>query len=195
MIYPQYTVSVAVLRGYSSFVVTNQQGESEMKRQIVTVAIVVMAVVSIVASLSESSAVVARKDTETVRRATAGFYSALNAMFTGELEPMKKVWSHKDDVTYMGPGGGFRHGWNAVLADWEAQAALKLGGSVAPKDMRITIGRDLAIVSNYEIGENLTADGKPQNVTIRATNLFRNEGGEWKMIGHHTDILPFLQKR
>ena len=107
---------------------------------------------------------------------------------------MKKLWSHKNDVTYMGPGGGFRLGWKQVLADWETQAALKLGGKVEPKEMRITVGRDLAIVSNYEEGQNLMADGKPQAVKIRATNLFRNENGRWKMIGHHTDTLPFLQK-
>ena len=121
-------------------------------------------------------------------------HSALNVMFTGELRPMKEVRSHKDDVTYMGPGGGFRLGWKDVLLDWEIQATLKLGGQVEPKDMRITVGRDLAIVSNYEIGHNVTADGKAHKVTIRATNLFRNENGKWKMIGHHTDVLPFLQK-
>lgn len=107
---------------------------------------------------------------------------------------MKKIWSHEDDVTYMGPGGGFRHGWQQVLADWQTQAALKLGGEVEPKDMRATVGCDLAIVSNYEIGKNVAADGTPQEITIRATNLFRNENGYWKMIGHHTDILPYLQK-
>ena len=131
---------------------------------------------------------------EGVRAATEEFYSALNGVFTGELGPMKKLWSHNDDVTYMGPGGGFRLGWKQVLADWETQADLKLGGKVEPKEMRITVGRDLAIVSNYEIGQNMMADGKPQEVKIRATNLFRNENGTWKMIGHHTDILPFLQK-
>ncbi len=130
---------------------------------------------------------------ESVRTAAEAFYSALNTMFTGELEPMKAVWSHKDDVTYMGPSGGFLIGWKDVLPEWEKQAAAKLGGKVVPKDMRITVGRDLAIVSNYEIGENLTSDGEPQGVSIRATNLFRSEEGGWKMIGHHTDILPFLQ--
>jgi ketosteroid isomerase-like protein len=134
------------------------------------------------------------KDTEAVRTATEEFYSALNAMFTGELGSMKKVWSHKDDVTYMGAGGGIRLGWEQVLADWDTQASLKLGGKVGPEEMQITVGRDLAIVSNYEIGQNVAADGKLQKVKIRATNLFRNESGKWKMIGHHTDILPFLLK-
>ena len=131
---------------------------------------------------------------EEVRGALEGFYAALNALFRGELEPMEKVWSHRDDVTYMGPGGGYQVGWKHVLGEWETQAALRLGGEVAPKEVRITAGRDLAVVSNFEMGQNLMPDGKPQEVAIRATNLFRLENGEWKMIGHHTDQLPFLQK-
>jgi ketosteroid isomerase-like protein len=162
-----------------------------MKERLICVTIVLFSAAGLI---SERPAFAAEKDIEGVRAAAEQFYSALNVMFTGELRPMKQVWSHKDDVTYMGPGGGFRIGWKDVLADWETQAALKLGGKVEPKDMRLTVGRDLAIVSNYEIGHNVTPDGRAQKVTIRATNLFRNENGKWKMIGHHTDILPFLPK-
>jgi len=162
-----------------------------MRKQIAFVAILMSSMVGL---FSGGSACAEEKDMKAVREAAEQFYSALNEMFTGELGPMKEVWSHKDDVTYMGPGGGFRLGWKDVLADWETQAALKLGGRVEPRDMRITVGHDLAIVSNYEIGQNVTADGKALEVTIRATNLFRNENGTWKMIGHHTDLLPFLQE-
>ena len=122
------------------------------------------------------------------------FYSALNAMFTGNLEPMQEVWSHAEDVTYMGPDGSFKIGWEQVLKDWEMQADMKLGGKVSPKDMQVTVGRDLAIVSNYELGENVGPNAEPLEVEIRATNLFRKENGKWKMIGHHTDTLPFLKK-
>jgi ketosteroid isomerase-like protein len=93
----------------------------------------------------------------------------------------------------MGPAGGFRVGWTQVLADWQAQAALKLGGTIESRDMRITVGRELAVISNIEAGQNVV-DGKPRTVTIRATSMFRKEGGKWKMIGHHTDPLPYLQK-
>lgn len=133
-------------------------------------------------------------DKKGVNEAVKRFYVALNAMFTGNLDPMQRIWSHADDVTYMGPAGGYRTGWDQVISDWEAQAAMKLGGRVTPKNMRITLGRDLAVVSNYEIGENSGPDGMPQEVRIRATNLFRKEDGKWKMIGHHTDLLPFLEK-
>jgi hypothetical protein len=95
-------------------------------------------------------------DKAAVQAATAQFYAALNTMFTGELGPMKQVWSHRADVTYMGPGGGMQVGWKKVLSAWKAQAARK--------------------------------------VSIRATNIFRKENGVWKMIGHHTDLLPYVAR-
>jgi polar amino acid transport system substrate-binding protein len=133
-------------------------------------------------------------DEAAVRDAVAGFYSALNALFDGNVAPMKEVWSHAADVTYMGPDGGFQVGWDQVLANWEKQAARKLGGKITPAEMRITIGQDIAITHNYEQGANTNAEsGKPAKVSIRVTNLFRKENGRWKMIGHHTDQLPFLK--
>ena len=139
-------------------------------------------------------ALAADQDDSSVRAATAQFYAALNQMFTGDLKLMKEVWSHADDVTYMGPGGGFQKGWSDVLKDWEGQAALKLGGKVEPTDLHVTVVEDMAVVSNYENGENTNAKGVVQKLSIRATNVFRYEDGKWKMIGHHTDLLPYLTK-
>jgi len=134
------------------------------------------------------------QDEKEVKEAVSQFYVALNKMFKGNVEPMKEVWSHAGDVTYMGPTGGIKVGWQQVLADWEAQAAMNPGGTVLPDNMTITVGKDIAVTSNYEKGSNVNADGKPQEVSIRATNTFRKEDGKWKMIGHHTNLLPFLQK-
>ncbi len=133
-------------------------------------------------------------DDQAVRNAAAKFYSALNVMFTGDAGPMKDVWSHATDVTYMGPAGGRKRGWPAVLAEWEEQAALKLGGDVRPVELHVTVGQDLAVINCWEKGQNVGASGKVEAVSIRATNVFRKEGGSWKMIGHHTDLLPFLVK-
>ncbi len=132
---------------------------------------------------------------KSVERAVRQFYQALNAMFTGDVEPMKAVWSHAEDVTYLGPAGSIRVGWSAVLADWEAQAALKLGGKIEPSDFHYILGPQISIVVNQETGENLDPDGRPTPVSIRATHIFRKEKGVWKMIGDHVDLLPFLQKK
>ena len=157
-----------------------------MKRYSFTLIMILLAVQGLMAG--------SKSDEKAVQDAAAGFYRALNEMFMGDLTSMKQVWSHAEDVTYMGPTGGMQVGWNQALANWESQAALKMGGKVWPEEMKISVGRDIAITSNYEKGENLTVDGKKQTVSIRATNVFRKENGQWKMIAHHTDVLPFLAK-
>jgi ketosteroid isomerase-like protein len=136
----------------------------------------------------------AADDAQGVERANTQFYTSLNAMFDGDASPMSQVWSHSADVTYMGPAGGIRTGWELVGPVWKAQADLKLGGEVLPDETHVTVGRDLAIVQCREVGHNLDANGRPLQVSIRATNIFRKEDGEWKMIGHHTDLLPFLDQ-
>jgi ketosteroid isomerase-like protein len=164
-----------------------------MKRETAIRALAVLAVLVVAGLLSAGAVRASDDETQGVRAANDKFYAALNAMFTGDVAPMRDVWSHGDDVTYMGPGGEFTIGWNDVSAKWDAQAALKLGGRVEPKDTRITAGQDMAVASTVEVGHNMDAEGNPMPVEIRATNLFRKENGEWKMIGHHTDLLPFLK--
>jgi ketosteroid isomerase-like protein len=134
-------------------------------------------------------------ETKAVEKATAQFYTSLNKMFAGDAGPMLEIWSHADDVTYMGPAGEFQVGWDEVREIWATQAALRLGGKVEPNETRFIIGHDLAFSQCYEKGNNLDAQGRTVRVSIRATNLFRKENGKWKMIGHHTDLLPFLEEQ
>lgn len=126
------------------------------------------------------------------RKAADQFYAALNAMFSGDPIPMKALWSHADDVTYMGPGGGLQVGWKQVLEILEGHAALKLGGKVHPEDLHMTVGEDVAAMHSVQSGELMNVDGKPQKLSLRSTSIFRKEAGAWKMIGHHTDLLPYI---
>ena len=127
-----------------------------------------------------------------INDAVEQFYEALNAVIAGDIEPMKEIWSHSDDVTYLDPSGAFLIGWDDVLKSWQKQAGMNIGGGVSPRNLQITVVGDLAVTHNYEIGtSNLGGDTEP--VSIRATNVFRKEDGKWKMISHHTDILAFLE--
>lgn len=130
---------------------------------------------------------------EAVNKALGQFYMALNQMFRGDVEPMKKVWSHSPGVTYLPPDGEYLVGWEDTLKSWQEQAALKLGGSIRPTELNYNIGGTIAVVQNYEVGENFT-NNEQVEVKIRATNVFRKEDGQWKMVSHHTDELPFLKK-
>jgi ketosteroid isomerase-like protein len=150
-------------------------------------------VLAIAGMLPVAAARAAGPDEAAVRAANEQFYQALNAMFTGDIAPMEQVWSHADDVTYMGPDGKFLVGWSDVSANWTKQAGLKLGGEIREESVQLKVGTDLATVECREVGENLV-DGKATPVSLRATNVYRKENGQWRMIGHHTDKLPFLEK-
>lgn len=136
----------------------------------------------------------ASDEEQAVMQAVKGFYDALAVIFEGRTDAMEELWSHADDVTYMGPGGGYQHGWEQVLENWRAQAALKMGGKVTPENVRISVGHDIAVAHNFEIGHVADPEGQDETVSLRATNLFRKENGSWKMIGHHADLLTFLTK-
>ncbi len=162
-----------------------------MRTSIVMSAAAVALLFAATVSSAETSAV--PSDESTIERATANFYRSINAMFQGDVEPLKDVWSHAEDVTYMGPDGTVNVGWNDVLGNLQKQATMKLGGEIRHEPIMVTSSPDLAIMECRELGENVI-DGKPVQVSLRATNVFRKENGEWKLIGHHTDKLPFMQR-
>lgn len=121
------------------------------------------------------------------------YYAAVNEMFTGKLTLMEDVWSKAEDAVYMGPGGGYNIGWPAILKDWQAQAALKLGGKIEPSEINIILGDNIAIVHSVEIGQNANISGHEEVVKIRATNIYRKEADGWKILSCHTDAITFLQ--
>ncbi len=131
-------------------------------------------------------------DTAGVRAASDAFYSALNQMFVGNVEPMNAVWSHESDVSQLGPFGGRLVGWDAVGAEWKRESGLKLGGKVAAEHVQVVAGVCMGYTVTEEVGENMTADGKSVKVRFRATNVFRKERGGWKLVHHHTDVSEAL---
>jgi ketosteroid isomerase-like protein len=159
-----------------------------MKSTWLSLAILAVAAFSLT-NISQASA----DDSADVAAASNSFYSALNTLFSGEVGPMLAVWSHANDVIYMGPTGKTETSWAPIEQIWKDQAAQKLSGKVSPGNLHIIVGQDLAVVSNVEDGVNFDNTGKRQEVKIRATSIYRKEDGVWKMIGHHTDVLPFLE--
>ena len=151
-------------------------------------------VVSAAGLMSVGAPQVVQSQEKQVREAVAQFYVSLNQMFTGDLTAMKDSWSHAEDVVFMGPDGKFLVGWERTLADFQKEAAMKMGGNVKATDIHVVLGQDLAVVQNYEKGDNPNVNVKNQVVSIRATNVFRLEKGVWKMIAHHTDPMVLMEK-
>ena len=115
-------------------------------------------------------------------------------MLGGNSEPLKEVWCHKADVTNMGPLGGLLVGWESIIADIDRQAALKSGGRITAKDVLIRTSGGMGYVMGVEQNQNVMAGGRLTSFCHRATNVFRREGGVWKLVHRHTNPAPELQE-
>ncbi|HXT37649.1 MAG TPA: nuclear transport factor 2 family protein [Chloroflexota bacterium] len=126
---------------------------------------------------------------DAVRQASDRFYAALNAMANGDAGPMSAIWAHSGDVTTMHPIGHREVGWEQVRPTWEQVASIAGGGQIRLRDQLIRVGTDLAYEVAVEEGE-ITMAREPVAFNQRVTNIYRREGGEWKIIHHHSDPSP-----
>jgi ketosteroid isomerase-like protein len=116
---------------------------------------------------------------------------AQSEMGAGRPEPLKALWSHSDDVAIMGAFGGYERGWEQVSArlDWASKGIAATDRS--EENIVTVFGEDLAYTVNLE---HMTrhAGGEPRPYTLRCTQAYRLEDGEWKIVLRHADEL--LQK-
>ena len=128
-----------------------------------------------------------------VRQASDRFYSAVDSMLNGDAAPMADVWSHDSSVSTMHPLGGREVGWDAVRGSWEGAAQAFEGGTQEVSDLEVCVLGDTAYTTGIE-HVDATIGGKSLHFDIRATNIFRREDGEWKVVHHHTDADGPLQE-
>lgn len=128
------------------------------------------------------------RERDDVYRAHQAFYRALNQNCAGNPEPMTLVWSHRDDVSDFGPDGLMHVGWVAVRDQFARESRMGLKGGVTAEQITLSRGEDWGVTACLEVSHGMMVDGKPADMTFRATNVFRKEDGEWKLVHHHTDL-------
>ncbi|MGD8413744.1 MAG: nuclear transport factor 2 family protein [Candidatus Latescibacterota bacterium] len=124
-----------------------------------------------------------------VRKASKQFYTALNRMANGDPASLQPIWSHNDSVTTMHPVGGREVGWDHVWNAWDQVAQVSSDGTVELKEQLIRVVGDLA----YEVGVehvDFKIAGNRVADEVRVTNIYRQEGGAWKIVHHHADLAP-----
>jgi ketosteroid isomerase-like protein len=112
-------------------------------------------------------------------------------MTTGDANAMPNAWSHGEDVTAFHPIGDRNEGWEQVRTTFEQVGSMASGGHVRITNQLIRAGTDLAYEVGWEEGE-ATLAGERVPIKHRVTNIYRREGGDWKMVHHHTDSSPAM---
>ena len=116
----------------------------------------------------------------------AEFEKAIAAQLQGDSEPFKALWSHKPDVMIFGAQGGMERGWPEVgeRLDW-------VTGRVKARLTRLenvstVVNGTIAMTADYE--HMIRAlDGREYERTLRVTQGYRFEDGQWRIFYRHGD--------
>ena len=118
----------------------------------------------------------------------ASLYQAELALHKGDPAPRRALWSRREPVSVLGAWRN-AHGQEEIDAlfaylgrsfsnctsfTFEVQAYDVIG------DMAYTVGLERTSVS---------VDGKPRTYTLRATQVYRREDGQWKVVHRHGDTV------
>jgi ketosteroid isomerase-like protein len=114
---------------------------------------------------------------------------ALAEFVKGDPEPLKGMYSHRDDVSLANPFGPPVRGWKQAAETMERAASNYRDGEALGFDSTAKfVTSDLACiveVERYRTKVGGSADMTP--VAIRVTSVFRPEDGVWKIVHRHAD--------
>ena len=124
------------------------------------------------------------------------YYRAQGEFLRGNPQPVKDLFSKREDVTLANPYGPPVRGWDEVAKTIEHAASLRTDGTfVEWQILAKYVSAELAYVVQIERAEaKVGARGDITPLAVRATMLFRpEEDGEWKIVHRHADPITTAQ--
>jgi ketosteroid isomerase-like protein len=123
------------------------------------------------------------------------FHLAQGEVAKGNPEPVKRLFSHREDVTLNNPFVPPVRGWERVAEVTDrAVAQFRDGEMVSYEIIERHVTPELAYVVGIERGKAKiggSEDSAP--IALRATMIFRPEEGTWKVVHRHADPITTPQ--
>ncbi len=123
------------------------------------------------------------------------YHLALDEFIKGNPEPVKNLYSHREDATIANPYGPPVRGWKLVAQTLEHAASLRRDGNIISVEViskYITPARAYVV----EIERAQAKIGNSEDITpyaLRVTMIFRPEDGAWKVVHRHADPITTAQ--
>lgn len=119
---------------------------------------------------------------------------ALGEFMKGNPKPVQELHSHREDVTLANPRGGIAHGWDEVAERMEGVASGRRDGEIGFEIVEKHVTRELAYLVEMERAKaKFGASEDATSYALRATVIFRPEGGTWRVVHRHADPLSSFQ--
>jgi ketosteroid isomerase-like protein len=116
------------------------------------------------------------------------YHQALDEFSRGNPDPVKDLYSGRDDVAIANPFFPLTRGREQVVARLERSVQNFRDGEVGFQNVVKWVSGELACI--VELEEWKAKVGGREDVTpftLRVTTLFRAEGGGWKVVHRHAD--------
>jgi ketosteroid isomerase-like protein len=117
------------------------------------------------------------------------YHLALDEFMNGNPEPVKGLFSHREDATLTNPQGSAARGWKQVAEATERAASTRRDGRfVGFETLTKYVTPELAYVVELEhLEAKVHGRGDITPYSLRVTMIFRPEDGEWKIVHRHAD--------
>jgi ketosteroid isomerase-like protein len=116
-------------------------------------------------------------------------HAAVTQQSQGNPEPFLDPWSRAEDVSIMAAIGGYQTGFPAVRDLLTAASATQTFDGWSAENLVTVCDGDLAFTVELE------KYGRDESMTLRATQIYRRENGEWRVIHRHGDILTAIEAK
>ena len=117
------------------------------------------------------------------------FEAGLHRFVNGDPAAWKAQASTATDASILGGWGGYEIGPQVDgRYDWAASQFEESGARVAIEYLSVVVTEGLAhTVSIVRSRVKLRGRREPVSMALRATHVFRREGGTWKLVHRHAD--------
>jgi ketosteroid isomerase-like protein len=117
--------------------------------------------------------------------------AASQAYVQGDPAPLSRIVARSLPATFFPPTGGRTHGTEEVASRYAQDAAVfERGSDFTFEVLQMAASDGIAYWTGYMRG-HARMRGRPDPIPmqLRVTEVFRREGGAWKMVHRHADPL------
>lgn len=114
--------------------------------------------------------------------------AAATAYCQGDATPVNTLVARHHLASFFGPDGGNLQGAESIKAAFaKGASAFGAGGKSRLEIIHAHADGDAAYWCGLQHAE-VETDGKTVPMTLRITELFRREDGDWKLVHRHADV-------